>query len=87
MVVSNGFVGRLTAALDLAEGAGGAIDRARDRWQNQIDLIDDRIDVFEDRIERKEALLIRQFAALETAMAALTAQANFLSSQLLGQQQ
>ncbi len=87
VVVSNGFVGRLTAALDLAEGAGGAIDRARDRWQNQIDLIDDRIDVFEDRIERKEALLIRQFAALETAMAALTAQANFLSSQLLGQQQ
>ncbi len=79
---SEGVFGALDAVVDEAEGTFGAIARAQDRWQSQIDLIDDRIADMEDRLDRKEALLVKQFSALETAMAQLTAQANWLASQL-----
>jgi flagellar hook-associated protein 2 len=80
--VTTGFAKRLEELLDTFEGTNGAIDRARDRWQSQIDLLDDRIEVFQDRLERREAALLRQFTALETAMSRLIALSNSLTAQL-----
>jgi flagellar hook-associated protein 2 len=77
-----GVFGALDRMLDEAEGAAGKIARARDAWQSQVDLIDDRIEILEDRIERHEALLLKQFAALETAMSTLSSQAAWLAAQL-----
>ncbi|HHC08814.1 MAG TPA: hypothetical protein ENK55_08870 [Actinobacteria bacterium] len=77
-----GAFGVLDRVVDDADGATGSISRAQDRWQAQIDLIDDRIADLEARLDRKEALLVRQFAALESAMAQLTTQANWLAAQL-----
>jgi len=77
-----GVFGALDRMLDEAEGAAGKIARARDAWQSQVSLIDDRIDILEDRIERHEALLLKQFAALEVAMSTLSSQAAWLTAQL-----
>ena len=82
VVISSGMMGALDGFLDLAEGAGGKIARARDTWKAQITLADDRIEILEERIERREALLLKQFAALETAMATLSSQAAWLAAQL-----
>ena len=82
VVLSSGMMGALDTFLDAAEGAGGKIARARDAWQSQITLADERIEILEDRIDRKEALLVKQFAALETAMSTLSSQAAWLASQL-----
>lgn len=84
VTVADGLIGALDRVLDLAEGAGGRIARARATWQSQVDLIDDRIQVYEDRLDRREAQLLRQFASLETTMAALMSQSNWLSAQLPG---
>ena len=59
-----------------------SIQRARDRWQTQIDHTIDAIRRMEDRVDRREAALIRQFARLETAMAQLTGLAAVLASAL-----
>lgn len=79
---ATGISGAFDSVLDDAEGAGGAIARARDAWTSQIALIDDRIEILEDRIDRHEALLLKQFAALEVAMSSLSSQAAWLTSQL-----
>jgi flagellar hook-associated protein 2 len=79
---AGGIAGAFDTVLDEAEGAAGTVARARDAWQSQIAIIDDRIEVLEDRIDRREALLIKQFAALETAMSTLSSQAAWLASQL-----
>lgn len=79
---NSGVFGSLDRVIDAAEGAGGRIARARDMWQAQIDIIEDRMEVLEDRLERREALLIKQFAALESAMSALSAQGAWLTAQL-----
>jgi len=71
-------------AVDAAEGIDGSIARARDRWQNQIDFMDDRIADFEDRLDRKEAALIRQFSALEVSLQSLSSQSAWLASQVAG---
>jgi len=73
---------RLDEALDATEGVDGSVSRARDRWQASIDDLDDRIFAWENRLERREAALIKQFAALDSALSALTAQSNWLASQL-----
>jgi flagellar hook-associated protein 2 len=77
-----GIFGSLDTMLDAVEGSGGRIARARDAWQAQIDIVDDRIEVLEDRLDRREALLLKQFSALESAMATLSSQAAWLSSQI-----
>jgi flagellar hook-associated protein 2 len=82
VVISSGMMGALGGLLDEAEGSGGKIARARDLWQAQVDLADERIETLLDRIDRKEALLLKQFAGLESAMATLSTQAAWLSSQL-----
>ena len=82
VTISNGFMGAVADVLDIAEGADGRVARARNRWQAQIDLMDDRIERFEDRLDVKELALLKRFAALETTMANLLSQANFLSAQL-----
>ena len=79
---TGGLFENLDTTVDVAEGSGGSIARARDRWQSQIGLIDDRIEVMEDRVERREAELIRQFAALEVALASLQTQGEWLTAQL-----
>jgi flagellar hook-associated protein 2 len=81
---SNGVFGALDRFLNGAEGSGGSVSRARDRWAAEIDFIDDRIAVMEDRVDRREQTLIKQFAALETAMATLSSQASWLAAQLPG---
>ena len=77
-----GISGAFDAVLDEAEGAAGKIARARDTWESQIALVDDRIEILEERIERHEGLLIKQFAALESAMSTLSSQAAWLAAQL-----
>lgn len=72
----------LDTELDLAEGIDGSIARARDRWQNQIDYVDDRIADLEDRLDIKEAALIRQFSALDVALQTLNTQSAWLSQQV-----
>ncbi len=86
-VDGTGIMGSLDSYVDSLEGADGKIARARNLWEAQIAIIDDRIEVLEDRIDRREARLIRQFAGLETAMATLSSQAQWLASQLGAQQQ
>ena len=77
-----GLMGSIDTHLDELEGADGRIARARDLWEAQIGIIDDRIEVLELRIDRREAGLIKRFAGLEVAMANLTAQAQWLTAQL-----
>jgi flagellar hook-associated protein 2 len=74
----------LDSAVDDSEGVNGSIARARDRWQNQIDFVDDRIAALEDRLDVKEAALIRQFSALDVALQTLNSQSAWLSSQIAG---
>ena len=77
-----GLAGAIDDFLDIATGSDGSIQRARDRWQTQIDHTIDAIRRMEDRVDRREAALIRQFARLETAMAQLTGLAAVLASAL-----
>jgi len=79
-----GAVGRLSRLLATAEGAGGLVASATDRWRSQIRLIDEQVRHLEQRLDLREATLRRQFSAMETALSALTAQANWLSAQLAG---
>jgi flagellar hook-associated protein 2 len=74
----------LDTELDAIEGSGGSIARARDRWQNQIDFMNDRITAFEDRLDRREAALIRQFSALEVSLQNLYSQSQWLTNQISG---
>jgi len=82
--VEDVVLANLDTELDAAEGIDGSIARARDRWQNQIDFMDDRIADFEDRLDRKEAALIRQFSALEVSLQSLSSQSAWLASQVAG---
>ena len=63
--------GLLKVYLDSLTETGGVIDRARDRWDAQIDLLKDRIEQFEDRLESREVALRRQYSALESTLARL----------------
>lgn len=79
-----GLIGAISRAVAAAEGADGAIARARDHWKAQIDLVDDRIARLEDRLVMVEEQLIRQFTAMESMMAQLLGQQMWLQSQLAG---
>lgn len=57
--------------LERVTETGGVVDRARDRWDAQIDLLKDRIEQFEDRLESREVALRRQYSALESTLARL----------------
>ena len=85
LLFEDGMMVNLDDALDATEGVDGSIERARDRWQAQIEFVDDRIDAFEDRLERREGRLIKQFAALDLALAQLNAQASWLTAQVTSQ--
>ncbi len=82
--ITSGLATRLDEYLDTVDGTDGVIDRARDRWTSQIDLIDDRIDELEDRIARREETLRRQFTAMESALSRLTATSQQLAAGLAG---
>ncbi len=82
--ITSGLAPRFDEYLETVEGLDGMIDRARDRWAAQIDLIDDRIEALEDRIVRREEILRRQFTALETALSRLTAMSQSLGAALSG---
>ncbi|GBE25553.1 flagellar hook-associated protein 2 [bacterium BMS3Bbin02] len=79
-----GVFGAVDSVVEAAEGSGGSLSRARDRWQSQIDLIDDRIFRLEDRLDYKEALLIKQYTALEVAMSSLSGLNQYLVGALAG---
>jgi flagellar hook-associated protein 2 len=79
-----GLASAIDAFLDTATGTDGAIERARDRWQAQIENIKDAIVRMEDRVDRREAALIAQFARLETAMSQLGGMAAQLTAALPG---
>lgn len=79
-----GLANAVDAYLDGATGTNGSIERARDRWQSQIDNIKDAIVRMEDRVDRREAALIAQFARLETAMSQLGGMASQLAAALPG---
>jgi flagellar hook-associated protein 2 len=57
--------------LETLTETGGVVDRARDRWDAQIELLKDRIEQFEDRLESREVALRRQYSALESTLARL----------------
>jgi flagellar hook-associated protein 2 len=57
--------------VELLTETGGVVDRARDRWDAQIELLKDRIEQFEDRLESREVALRRQYSALESTLARL----------------
>jgi flagellar hook-associated protein 2 len=69
--VSAGIAGTLDNYLDTLTETGGVVDRARDRWDAQIELLKDRIEQFEDRLESREVALRRQYSALESTLARL----------------
>lgn len=79
-----GVFGAVDTVVEGAEGSGGALSRARDRWQAQIDLIDDRIFKLVDRLDFKEAALIKQYTALEVAMSSLSGLNQYLVGALAG---
>jgi flagellar hook-associated protein 2 len=79
-----GVFGAVDTVVEAAEGSGGSLSRARDRWQAQIDLIDDRIFKLEDRLDYKEAALIKQYTALEVAMSSLSGLNQYLVGALAG---
>jgi flagellar hook-associated protein 2 len=79
-----GAVGRLSRLLATAEGAGGLVASATDRWRSQIRLIDEEVRKLQQRLDLREATLRRQFSAMETALSGLSAQANWLAAQLAG---
>jgi flagellar hook-associated protein 2 len=80
----DGLAAALDDFLDAAEGIDGSIARAQDRWEAELDVIDDQIERLEDRVARREAALIREFAGLETAMAQLGGLAGALAAALPG---
>lgn len=82
--VGGGLVGAVSRSVSAAEGIDGSIRRARDHWESQIDLVDDRIESFEDRLVRVEEQLIRQFTAMEQALSQLQSQQAWMQSQLAG---
>ena len=81
---ADGLAAALDEFLDAAEGIDGSIARAQDRWEAELDVLDDQIERLEDRVARKEAALIREFAGLETAMAQLGGLAGALNAALPG---
>lgn len=69
--VSAGIAATFDDYLETLTETGGVVDRARDRWDAQIELLKDRIEQFEDRLESREVALRRQFSALESTLARL----------------
>ncbi len=82
--ITSGLASRFDEYLETVEGTDGVIDRARDRWASQIELLDDRIEDLEDRIAMREEILRRQFTAMETALSRLTATSQSLGAALAG---
>ena len=83
---NDGLAGAIDTFLATATGSTGSIRRAQDRWQAQIDNIDEAIVRMEARVDRREAALIAQFARLETAMSQLSGMAQQLGAALVGLQ-
>jgi flagellar hook-associated protein 2 len=69
--ISAGIAATFDDYLETLTETGGVVDRARDRWDAQIDLLKDRIEQFEDRLESREVALRRQYSALESTLARL----------------
>lgn len=82
--ITSGLAPRFDEYLDTVDGVDGMIDRARNRWASQIDLIDDRIAELEERVTRREEALRRQFTAMESALSRLTATSQQLGAGLAG---
>ena len=82
--ITSGLATRFDEYLDTVEGTDGLIDRARNLWTSQIDLIDDRIDQLEERIARREEILRAQFTAMESALSRLSATSQQLAAGLTG---
>lgn len=69
--VEPGLAGSLLERLDVFEGPGGTVDRARDSLEREMDADDDRIARHERRLENREQTLRRQFTAMETQLSEL----------------
>jgi flagellar hook-associated protein 2 len=69
--ISAGIAATFDDYLETLTETGGVVDRARDRWDAQIELLKDRIEQFEDRLESREVALRRQYSALESTLARL----------------
>jgi flagellar hook-associated protein 2 len=72
VIVRSGLATTFEDYLDSILDAGGTIERAKDRWEAQIRVADDRIEQLQERLERREAALRRQYTAMESAMGRLT---------------
>lgn len=84
MSYSRGLMGELSELLSNFEGADGTLAGASQRWESQVDTIDEQIERFEDRLAIRENTLRRQFTAMEQMLANLQGQSNFLLSGLAG---
>lgn len=71
VTVNSGLAVTVDEYLDTVTKSGGTIDRATDRWDAQLELINDRIEQLEDRMDMREEALRRQYSALETTLARL----------------
>jgi flagellar hook-associated protein 2 len=63
----------------LTNSVDGVVTRAKNGFQDIIDLTNDRITAFDQRLEAKRSRLQAQFAAMETALAKLQGQNGSLS--------
>jgi flagellar hook-associated protein 2 len=78
----DGYLGRITAAIETVTENDGVIENATTNIDANIDDLDDTIARYERRMEVVEAGLRRQFTAMETLLAQLNSQSSFLANQL-----
>jgi len=79
---SLGLGGALSRAAELLTGADGFLASQASQAQLQIQRLTKRGEDAESRIETRRAMLLQQFAAMEAALSKITAQGNWLASQI-----
>jgi flagellar hook-associated protein 2 len=65
---------------DLTDSVAGTTTLAKNAFDNQIELLNDRIETIDERLESRRAQLVREFTAMERALAQLQSQSGSLGS-------
>jgi flagellar hook-associated protein 2 len=74
-VISLGVAEQFARMLDnLTNSIDGTVTRAKNGFQDQIDLANSRMDRIDERLEAKRIILQRQFSAMEAALSQLQSQ-------------
>lgn len=83
LTVTRGIAARLDEVIgDFLDSEDGRLKTVNDRFNEQLEGIQESIDRFNERFESERESLIRQFAALESAVADLQTTGNFLTQLL-----